>query len=112
MLVMEFEWDPTKEESNLGKHGISFVAAARVLAEERTLAFPSEHGSERRWVSVGAHPSSGKVIAVVYTVRQGRYRIISARRARKDEETRYWERVREQEPKGKGGRAPDGSGDE
>jgi uncharacterized DUF497 family protein len=28
---MEFEWDPAKEASNVAKHGISFVAAARVL---------------------------------------------------------------------------------
>jgi len=47
-MLMEFEWDPTKAESNLAKHGISFVAAMRVFddptvvksRDQRTYARP------------------------------------------------------------------------
>ena len=83
---MEFEWDPKKEEANLEKHGISFVAAARLLAtahyEER-----SDRNGEIRYLVIGEIQQS--VLAVAYTKRGDKYRIISARRASKNEEARY-----------------------
>jgi uncharacterized DUF497 family protein len=45
---MDFEWDSAKEESNLRKHGISFVAAALVLESQRVVIFPSDRPGERR----------------------------------------------------------------
>jgi uncharacterized protein len=90
---MEFEWDPAKEARNLEKHGISFVAGARALAGGPTFEFQSDRGSEPRWVAVGTHPATQRVIVVVYTIREGRYRIISVRRARKDEEEDYRRQV-------------------
>jgi len=86
---MEFEWDPAKEARNLKKHGISFVAGAQALASGSTFEFQSDRGNEPRWVAVGTHPATKNVIAVVYTMRKGRHRIISARRARKNEEEDY-----------------------
>jgi uncharacterized protein len=86
---MEFEWDPAKEASNELKHGIGFVDAATVfddpyhLEEESTKV---EHGEERRR-AIGTIRSI--VVTVIYTDREGRRRIISARRARKDERQRY-----------------------
>lgn len=86
---MEFEWDSVKEERNLHKHGISFVAAARVLESQQVVIFPSDRLGEQRWVAVGMSPGDQRVIAVVFTMRSGRYRIISARRARKNEEESF-----------------------
>ena len=86
---MEVAWDPAKEAANLAKHGISFVAAARVLESGTTFEFQSDRGSEPRWVAIGIHPAIPKIVAVVYTMREGRYRIISARRARTNEEEEY-----------------------
>jgi uncharacterized DUF497 family protein len=86
---MEFEWDPAKEARNIEKHGISFVAGAQALASGPTLEFQSDRGNEPRWVAVGTHPATQKVIAVVYTMREGRRRIISVRRARQNEEEDY-----------------------
>jgi uncharacterized protein len=83
---MEFEWDLVKEESNLHKHGISFVAAARVLESQRVVIVPSDRSGERRWLAIGMNSGDQRIIAVVYTMRGERYRIISARRARKNEE--------------------------
>jgi uncharacterized DUF497 family protein len=83
---MEFEWDPDKNEANIRKHGISFVGASRILAgtnyRER-----SDRGGERRWIAVG--PYEGRLVTVVYTRREERYRIISARRAREHERRKY-----------------------
>jgi len=86
---MEFEWDPAKEAKNIEKHGISFVAGAQVLASGPTLEFQSDRGNEPRWVAVGTHPMTQKVIAVVYAMREGRRRIISVQRARRNEEEDY-----------------------
>lgn len=86
---MEFEWDPAKEAKNIEKHGLSFVAGAQALSSGPTLEFQSDRGNEPRWVAVGTHPATQKVIAVVYTTREGRRRIISVRRARKNEEEDY-----------------------
>ncbi|MHB1194654.1 MAG: BrnT family toxin [Longimicrobiales bacterium] len=90
---MEFEWDPAKEAKNLEKHGISFVAAARVLERGITFHSRSDHDGEQRWVAIGMHPESGKVIAVVYAMRDGRHRVISARRARTHEQAEFRKQV-------------------
>ena len=86
---MEFEWDSVKEESNLHKHGISFVAAARVLESQQVVIVPSDRSGERRWLAIGMNSGDQRIIAVVYTMRGERYRIISARRARKNEEESF-----------------------
>lgn len=85
---MEFEWDINKEAINLKKHGISFVVAARMLLEKHYEA-RSDRNNEIRYLAVGE--IENRVIAVVYTRRGNKYRIISARKARKDEEARYKE---------------------
>ena len=106
---MEFEWDPAKEATNLEKHGISFVAAARALEAGPTFEFRSGRFNEARWVAIAAHPATAKVIAVVCTTREGRCRIISARRARKNEEQEYQKHVRRAAPHaGKGPKAGPG----
>ena len=86
---MDFEWDSVKEEINLRKHGISFVAAARVLGSEQVVIVPSDRPGERRWLAIGLNPTDQRIIAVVYTMRGEGYRIISARRARKNEEESF-----------------------
>lgn len=83
---MEFEWDPAKAEFNLEKHGISFVAAARVL-QGPYVRVPSHRGNEERYLGIGE--LNGRILTVVYTMRAGRYRIISARRARTNEKEAY-----------------------
>jgi uncharacterized DUF497 family protein len=37
---MRFVWDENKSRTNLSKHGISFVTAAKVFDDPRTLSFP------------------------------------------------------------------------
>lgn len=83
---MEFEWDDAKNESNVAKHGIDFDDAIAIF-ERPTLVAPSERGGEARWIALGE--LSGRLIAVVYTLREARRRIISARRARTNEREAY-----------------------
>jgi uncharacterized protein len=83
---MEFEWDDAKAEANLEKHGIDFEDAIGIF-EGPVLEVRSDRGAEARYKAIGV--VEGREIAVIYTLREGRYRIISARRARPDERRAY-----------------------
>jgi uncharacterized DUF497 family protein len=81
---MELEWDERKRRTNLAKHGIDFETAKQVFGgrfierEDRRTVY-----GERRMVAYGE--VDGVVLCVVYTLRDGRRRMISVRRARRDE---------------------------
>lgn len=81
-----FCWDADKAESNLEKHAIAFEDAVQIF-QETTYDAPNVKHGEFRIASTGE--LKGIVITVVYTERNGEYRIISARRARKREEEYY-----------------------
>lgn len=67
---MDFEWDPGKNEANLEKHGIDFEDAAQILLALHTRK-RSDRGGERRWLATGE--LKGRLITVVYTLREERY---------------------------------------
>ena len=85
---MTFEWDPSKALANEHKHGIAFADATRAF-DGPLLVTPSSRMGEERWLAVGrVHEVA---IAVVFTVRGSRCRIISARRAHRREKARFIE---------------------
>ena len=81
-----FEWDEDKRQAVLEERRIDFRDAIRIF-DGPVLETLSRHPAEARWVAVGI--VDGKEIAVVYTVRDGRRRIITARRARTHERAEY-----------------------
>jgi uncharacterized DUF497 family protein len=86
-----FEWDEAKREANLVKHGIDFVDAVEIFADPLRIERVDrqrEHGEERHQV-VGA--VGEQVLFVVYTLRGGAQRMISARRASRNERRTYLE---------------------
>lgn len=83
---MEFEWDVRKAASNLKKHRISFEDAIGIF-EGAVLEVSSNREGEERWNAVGI--VEGREIAVIYTTRGDRHRIISARRASINERRAY-----------------------
>ena len=85
-MVIKFSWDETKRKSNIQKHDIDFADAVEIFSAEH-LILPARSEIEARWIAVGA--LSNQVIAVIFTLRQDVIRIISARKARKDERERY-----------------------
>lgn len=88
---MPFEYDPSKSEANLDKHGIDFEEAQELWADEWRLATAVEHKGERRELLI-AHYAGGCWTAI-YTMRGESIRIISARRATK-KEVAYYDRKR------------------
>ncbi len=88
---MHFEWDESKRRSNIEKHGIDFIRAARLFDGRSRLDAPSPRGREQRILSIGE--VEGMIGAVAWTPRgKDICRIISVRRAR-DEETRQYRQI-------------------
>lgn len=83
------EWDDAKNEKNFKKHGIYFEDAAWIfLDENRFEEFDELHSDfEDRIKTIGR---VGKILAVIYTERGEKYRIISARYATKKETDDYY----------------------
>ena len=79
---MVFEWDGSKRRMMLAQHRIDFEDAIRIF-NGPVLETRSRRTEETRWVAVGIVDS--REIAVAYTIRNGRRRIITARRARTSE---------------------------
>ena len=92
MKAIAFVWDLTKAESNLKKHKISFEEAQTVFSDPNArMIFDPEHsGDEDRFILLGI--SSGLRLLVVchcYTEHDMVIRIISARKANKNEQKQY-----------------------
>ena len=90
---LKFEWDDVKAEKNWKKHKVSFEDAALVFFDENKIDELDELHSdfEDRYKIVG---KVANILTVIYTERGDRNRIISARRADKDEEADYYEQFR------------------
>jgi uncharacterized DUF497 family protein len=88
--MVEFEWDPDKERSNIEKHGVDFTEAATVFGDplELTITDPDHSVGEYRFLSIG-HSSFNRSLVVSYTEREDRIRIISARTASPKERRQY-----------------------
>jgi hypothetical protein len=88
--VVEFEWDADKAASNLSKHGVSFGEAMTVMSDvlEVTIPDPAHSHTESRFLSIGLS-EAGRLLVVVYTERDQRIRIISAREAASKERRQY-----------------------
>lgn len=89
---MEFDNDPVKATINLKKHNVSFEEAASVFGDPMayTFADPDHSIGEVRWLMFGLSRMV-RVLAVVFTHRRGKYRIISARLATRHERKTYEE---------------------
>jgi uncharacterized DUF497 family protein len=90
MASLRFEWDPKKDAANEQKHGISFEAATVTFQDPLAAVHtdPDHSDDEKREILVG-HDTLGRLLLVVFTERQGKIRIITARRATKRERQAY-----------------------
>jgi uncharacterized protein len=89
---MEFEWNPDKADLNLRKHTVSFQEAATVFNDSLSITFPDPQHSigENRYVIIGLS-GYGQLLVVSHTDRRDRIRIISARKATRQERRFYEE---------------------
>ncbi len=84
---MRFEWDEEKNRSNLAKHGISFEFAT-LLFEGRVLEIGDDRADEVRFNAIGL--IDGRAFVCVYADRGDIRRIISLRKATRNEWNAYF----------------------
>jgi uncharacterized DUF497 family protein len=82
-----FEWDDGKNATNRAKHGISFEEAATIWEGPVVTGQDERHHSEVREISFGLVGLT--VVCVVHTERNGKTRIISARKATRSERKEF-----------------------
>lgn len=93
---MEIEWDESKNEGNIRKHGFDFADAERVFAGPlpffARLDNREDYG-EDRWQGIGM--LDGIVVVVIVFTEPGTnsVRVISMRKATKDERRQYEKRI-------------------
>lgn len=92
MPDLRFEWDPRKNAANKRKHGVSFEEARTVFYDERALLIgdPDEGGQEDRFVLLGLSAALRTlVVCHCYRENDSLIRIISARKANREERRDY-----------------------
>jgi len=93
MKELRFEWDRRKETANAKKHGVSFEEARTTFYDENAIQFydPDHSDEEDRFILLGLSLKP-QVLVVCHCFRESEtvVRIISARKADKDEEREYW----------------------
>jgi uncharacterized DUF497 family protein len=93
MKELRFEWDDKKSKANEKKHGVSFEEARTVFYDENAIQFydPDHSEEEDRFILLGLSFKL-QVLIVCHCFRESEtvVRIISARKADKDEEREYW----------------------
>lgn len=94
-MKYDFEWDPIKAKLNSQKHNVSFERATEIFLDPFMLSiFDKRHSeTEDRWITIG-QDRKNIVIVVVHTFKEineenSKIRIISARKATKNEHKQY-----------------------
>jgi uncharacterized DUF497 family protein len=87
---LQFEWDARKAATNRRKHKVSFEEAATAFADPASLTIPDPGHSDRedRFVLLG-RSFLGRLLVVVHAERGDNIRIISARKATRNETVQY-----------------------
>ena len=92
MSSLRFEWDSRKAALNLRKHGVSFDNAQSVFADERAKLIddPDHSEEEDRFILLGLSCSLRLlVVAHCFQAEGNVVRIISARKATREEQACY-----------------------
>lgn len=92
MEEVRFEWDERKNETNQAKHGVSFEEAQTVFYDENALVIddPEHSAEEERFIILGISRRANLLIVChCYREADRVIRIISARKATKNEANAY-----------------------
>lgn len=90
-MTPKLTWDEAKRAANLAKHGFDFADAGEVLESRFRLDVEVVRAGERRVLSVSYALGFLAVLTVVHAGRGGSVRVISFRRASKQERKAYHE---------------------
>lgn len=91
-MSLAFEWDLRKAAANLRKHGVSFEDAESVFSDERARLIddPDQSAVEESFLLLGLD-SNVRLLVVAHCYRAGgnTVRIVSARKATREEQRYY-----------------------
>lgn len=89
-MNLTFEWDTEKSETNFAKHKVKFEEAKTVYNDPflRTFPDPEHSDSEPPYLNIG-YSLKHRILVVVHTERNDNIRIISCRKATKNERRFY-----------------------
>lgn len=85
--MITFEFDETKSQANLQKHGIDFIDAQALWNDPNLLEIPAKTEDEPRYLLIGL--INAKHWSAVITYRGANVRLISVRRSRTEEVALY-----------------------
>ncbi len=89
---MQYEWDETKRQRNIQKHGIDFIGIDQVFSGQTVTMLDARFDyGEPRFITVGL--LKGEVVVIAHTETDEVIRIISVRKATKNEEISYFEEI-------------------
>ena len=89
---VRFEWDEAKRESNILKHGIDFTDVENVFEDETVTILDDRFDyGEDRYITLGL--LDARVVVIIHMETDAVIRIISARKATKNEEINYFKKV-------------------
>ncbi|MCX2562212.1 BrnT family toxin [Acetobacter farinalis] len=83
---MRYDWDETKRQSNIAKHGVDFVAADG-FEWDAAFVLTSQSANEPRLVAIA--PINLRLHVLVFSIETRIVRIISLRKANKREVMLY-----------------------
>ncbi|MFP4254655.1 MAG: BrnT family toxin [Halothece sp.] len=87
---MKFEWDKANLD-HIANHQISATEVEQIFSDlSRLKAKAYSVGQEERFATLG-QTKTGRILTVIYTIRNGKIRVITAYRATKKEQRRYQE---------------------
>jgi uncharacterized protein len=89
---MQFEWDENKRLANLQRHGIDFADVWQVF-EHATYTIIDDRFDygELRFFTIGL--LNGRVVAIAHTENADVIRIISVRKANKNDQETYFNKI-------------------
>lgn len=89
---MEFEWDNEKAHANKTKHDVDFIEAQTVFSNPLAVIFDdTEHSNEEDREIIIGHSFKNYLLVISFTERLEAIRIISARKATRNERKDYEE---------------------
>jgi uncharacterized DUF497 family protein len=96
MIDADFGWDDAKARRNYSRHGVTFEIAKKVFHDPSMVEILDEREDygEERYLLIGM--ADGQLLSVIYTERNQRLRLISARRANRDEQDHYFTQNRKE----------------
>jgi hypothetical protein len=94
--ITGFEWDKANRDKNWQKHRVAWWECEEVFLNLPLFVFPDPRHSQKeaRFYALGK-TSVSRHLFIVFTVRQSRIRIISARDMNRKEEKVYAEKTQE-----------------